>query len=324
MAFSHFPCTDAMDITGRVPGRLNREGLGVQISSGWWATHLRLRPPELATHDARSHPFRIIHEVPCAIRAIAFLAEHPKCVISGISALALFGLPHLVDSCDTTVNTPVGKVDKQMGVAQRRRKPKTTWTVKWRGQRINVSSPPDAVVEALQDIRDGLHAWAKPAWVVDAKSFWSIQLVDAARRHLGVDAHEISKAAHRRLNRRWIDKVLALSSSLADSPKETELRLMCMEFATSLRAADLIFAEQVPLFDGSRLITTFDLALVDLKIAIMYDGEHHLSRGQRDKDAQINLECIVHGWTVIRVSAGTLEDLPRFLSRLLKERGVVG
>ena len=80
----------------------------------------------------------------------------------------------------------------------------------------------------------------------------------------------------------------------------------------------------MPLFDGERLVTTFDLALADLKIALMYDGEHHLSRGQRDKDFRIGLECQLQGWTVVRVSAGTLEQLPWVLFRLLKSRGVVG
>lgn len=90
---------------------------------------------------------------------------------------------------------------------------------------------------------------------------------------------------------------------------------------SKLRSAGLVFTEQVPLFDGDRLITTFDLALADLKIALMYDGEHHLSRSQRDKDFGISLECQLQGWTVIRVSAGTLETLPMVLFRLLLSRG---
>ena len=339
MAFTQLPCSDEMDITGRVPGRLNQEGTGVRVSPAWWATHFPVRAQELIHHDARFHPRRHIHDAPAGIRAIAHAHDNPECVVSGVSALALFGLPVLADSCDATVNTSAGDGDREWGLVRRRRKAKRTWTVRWRGTNIQLSQPTDAVVEALQDIRDGIHGWAAPTWVSDAQLLWAVQLVDAARRHLGVSEPAILRAARGRVNRLWVRKVLALSSQLADSPKETEMRLMCTalvkdprlagaaewaQLCVKLRPAGLAFIEQVPLFDGERLITTFDLALADLKIALMYDGGHHLSRNQRDKDFRISLECQLQGWTVVRVSAGTLEQLPWVLFRLLKSRGVVG
>ena len=328
-----------MDITARVPGHLNSEGVGVQITPSCWASHFPARPPELVQYEARFHPHRLMHDAPAGLRALAAAREHPQCVVSGLSALALIGLPFLVHSCDATLNTATGKPISGGGLVQRRRKTKLAWNVKWRGTDVSVSAPPDAVVEALQDIRDGIHSWAGSSWSSDDELIWAVQLVDATHRHLDLSTTSIEKAARGRLNHRWLTRVLALSSPHADSPKETEMRLLVMALtsdprllghtewapvAEALRSARLDFAEQVPLFGGSRLITTFDLALVNLRIAIMYDGEHHLSRGQRDKDFRIGLECQLHGWTVIRVSSGTLDDLPLALFRLLRSRGVVG
>ena len=192
-----------MNITGRVPGRLNQEGTGVRVSPAWWATHFPVRAQELIHHDARFHPRRHIHDAPAGIRAIAHAYENPDCVISGLSALALSGLPFLADSCDSTVNTSSGDGDREWGLVRRRRKAKRTWTVKWRQAEIKVSSPADALIEALQDIRDGIHGWVTPTWVSDAQLLWAVQLVDAARRHLGVSEPAILRAARGRVSRLW-------------------------------------------------------------------------------------------------------------------------
>lgn len=339
MAFTRLVCRDGMDITARVPGRLNSEGVGVQVSPTCWATQFPARPPELIQYEARFHPHRLMHDAPAGLRAVAAAQEHPRCVVSGLSALALMGLPFLAHSCDATLNTPAGKIDSGDGLVLRRRKTKQAWNVKWRGTDIAVSTPPDAVVEALQDIREGIHAWADSPWSADKKLMWAVQLIDTARRHLTVSTASIEHAARGRLNHRWVKKALRLSSSHADSPKETEMRLMVMALTTDprllgragweplakeIRAAHVSLTEQFPVFRGSHLITTFDLALVDQRIALMYDGEHHLAREQRDKDFRIGLECQLQDWIVIRVSAGTLDDLPLTLLRLLRSRGMVG
>lgn len=326
-----------MNISRYIPGSLHTQGPGVQVSPTLYAADYPARAPELARHDARFHPHRTRYQVPAGLRAVAHAYDNPGCVVSGLSALTLLGLPSLANACDATMNTSLGRGSREWGLVRRRRKAKDAWAVNWHGLEIAVSAPADAVVEALQDIRDGIHAWEAPAWVSDPELLWAIQLVDASRRYLEVAPAEIMKAARGRLNRRWITKVLGLSSSLADSPKETEMRLLCSaltapsplidqtwaDIQRQLRPLGLVFAEQAPLYDGTRLITTFDLALVDLQIAVMYDGEHHLARDQRDKDFRIALDCQILGWTVVRVSAGTLEDLPRILLAVLREKGVV-
>ncbi|MDK8626581.1 hypothetical protein QP951_09370, partial [Corynebacterium appendicis] len=63
--------------------------------------------------------------------------------------------------------------------------------------------------------------------------------------------------------------------------------------------------------------TTRDLTL---KIGIMYDGEHHLQRKQRDRDSRINVESSLQGWVIIRVTAGTLASSASYLKRMIEMR----
>ena len=109
-------------------------------------------------------------------------------------------------------------------------------------------------------------------------------------------------------------KVLNLSSRFADSPRETELRLL-LRAVTKERQLKL--SEQVPVYRGRRLVTTFDFAIEPLKIGIMYDGQHHWEYDQRQKDARINLDLALEGWTVVRFAAATFSEVvPRMVELL--------
>ncbi|MCD1028542.1 hypothetical protein JBM71_00015, partial [Staphylococcus aureus] len=55
--------------------------------------------------------------------------------------------------------------------------------------------------------------------------------------------------------------------------------------------------EQVPFIVNGRIVTVFDLAIPELKIAIMYDGAHHLEWKQRKKDSSITIKMTAAGWT---------------------------
>lgn len=54
------------------------------------------------------------------------------------------------------------------------------------------------------------------------------------------------------------------------------------------------------------LLTIFDCADRRLQVGLMYDGEHHLQRSQRDKDAEITADLVALGWVMLRTSAGML------------------
>ncbi len=95
------------------------------------------------------------------------------------------------------------------------------------------------------------------------------------------------------------------------------MRLMCARICNEL---GIELAEQVPLIVDRKIVTVFDLAVPELKIGIMYDGEHHLQRNQRDRDSRINVESTLQGWVVIRVAAGTLLKSADYLRRLVESK----
>ncbi len=59
---------------------------------------------------------------------------------------------------------------------------------------------------------------------------------------------------------------------------------------------------------GVPLLTVLDLAEVTWKIALMFDGAHHWTKKQRERDARINFELAHSGWLVLRVSYGMFND----------------
>lgn len=307
-----------------LPGKLRTVGYtasaGIVVTPNFWVDHETARPKALATTQALSHPRRIIYRAPATARAVAMVLERPNHSISGLSALAVYGLTFFADACDTTLTGPVPKIITASAMSPRvaRGNGSPTWTVLIGDVAIKVSPPGLAVIEAMRHIRSGVHSWpVQPVTGLKPVDIRCIQLLDMARRHLGLRFEELFDAARGKVSNRWIAFICGHSSPLADSPKETEMRLICAQVC---RKFQLELEDQYPLFDGSHPLTQFDLAIPALKIAIMYDGEHHLQRDQRDKDSRINIECSLQGWLVIRVTAGTLGKLSGYLAEAIAMR----
>lgn len=294
---------DMMDITPSVPGGLYSTGPGIQVTERTFTT----QPAD------QSAPY----PAPAAARAIAMALERPGHTIAGVSALAAFGLPYLVDSCCTTLYGPVSKVKPPTTFSPRvQRTPSVKpWYVFFQGTPLAISRPADALVNALILVRNGTHSWQteyiKNLSSVDVQA---IQLIDASRRFLGIAPEDILCASRGKLSRKWITHMLELSSNKAESPKETEMRLLCREVC---REFNVELTEQLPIWTERRLLTTFDLAIPDLKIALMYDGSPHLNPAQRDVDARVNIEATLLGWTVLRVTAGTLSQTIDYLRLII-------
>lgn len=323
----HFPAQfirphNSMDVTHRARG-LSVHGPGRPISSTHFLSHQCLRSEGLARSQARVHPRGIEYRASASARAVAMAREHPGHVLTGLSALALFGLDFFADGCDTTMHGPVERTVHATAwtpYIQRKpdaRSPRDVWSVRFQGEELLVSTPPDSLIDALLHLRNHIHTWhvlTVPG--LSAVEVRAVQLVDMCRRYLGIQVADIKDAARGRISRKWVGEICRRSSEKADSPKETEMRLLCANICEALGVA---LTEQYAVGGGPRPVTTFDLAVVDLKIAIMYDGEHHLDREQRDRDALINLECSRRGWTVLRFTAGTMREVTRLLPLLIKE-----
>ncbi|PAT07686.1 hypothetical protein CKJ82_08470 [Corynebacterium hadale] len=277
-----------------------------------------LREPNLVAHAARHHPRGIAYPVPATDRAVAHALSHPGTTVTGMGALALYGLPFFADACDTVLVGPGIRKNRpatQYTPALWRLKLREheAWTVMCAGQPISVAAPPLAAVHALLSIRRRESAWH----TFDASALTrAVQLIDATRRFLNLTPESIRISASLRLDRRWLSQVLGASSALADSPKETEMRLLATPVA---QKHGLTLAEQVVIRNrwGKR-VTDLDLALMEPKIGLMYDGAHHWDKQQRTLDSLIQIELVAQGWQVLRFAEGTLARLPESVEEVLR------
>ena len=165
---------------------------------------------------ARHHPRSERYDVPAAVRAVVHAYERPGSVVCGFSALALYGLPFLVEGADTTLRAPIGRCSPASAFApaiSRLRAPHTeTWTLTHRGVPIRVATPARATAQALQQIRRGEHSWqTEPVPGVQAEVVRAVQLVDCVRRYLNLQVTEVNNATTGQLNQRWMTKVIQLS-----------------------------------------------------------------------------------------------------------------
>lgn len=259
---------------------------------------------------------------PHTLQQILDYAEQwPHHIASGYSALALYRLPYLTDTAPITFIAPTSRnrapTPTTPGLKRRGAAGIALTTVHHFGQTIYAAAPAHATVQALQMLKNGEHS---PA-VTTPEGFapllvQAVQLVDCVRRHLNVSTSSLRQAAQWRVEKRWLNRIIRLSSKLADSPRETELRLL---LHTMTKRRRLKLSEQVPVYRGHRLVTTCDFAIEPLKIGIMYDGQHHWEYDQRQKDARINLDLALEGWTVVRFAAATFHEVVPRLEELLDQ-----
>jgi len=143
----------------------------------------------------------------------------------------------------------------------------------------------------------------------------AVVVVDALTRHGLTSAGKIAAYARSQRgirNVRRVPGVLALCDSRAESPQESRLRL--------LMALDGLFP--VPQYEvrlGGMFIARLDFAFVAEKVAIEYDGEHHLHTAAADEARRAALERL--GWKVIRVYAEDLRTEARRRALISRIRG---
>ena len=292
-----------------------------QVSAKFHMPAWEIRPYELARADARKHPRGVLYQIPAAYRAAAHGIENPTKVVLAHGALALYGLRYQVEGKDTLLMDPsAGRNShgdiRRPAIVRRGCKPEHIWQVNHCGYPLQVASPAAAAAQVLRDIRrtapsQGANFAGYSPDIVEA-----IVLVDCVRRHLDIDPGEILKASAGTVCQRWLTPVLAASSKLADSPKETEMRLLakmvCDHFGLRLE-------EQVVVRQGNKVVTRFDLAIPELRIGIMYDGAHHGGGRQWQRDTEITTDLTVSGWRVLRYTSATLHKLVRQLAALIRE-----
>ena len=113
-------------------------------------------------------------------------------------------------------------------------------------------------------------------------------------------------------------QVLKASSALADSPKETEMRLLASKIAKDY---GIELREQLEFVDRGKLVTRADLAFPGPRVALYYDGANHDDPGRRIKDTRIDLYLTSIAWRPLRFGTNMLGGVAKHLAVVLEERG---
>lgn len=279
-----------------------------------------LRSESLARHDARFHPRRITYRVDAVQRAVAHHRERPGSLIAEWSALALLGLGEFSSGADTTILcSAVTKLtaDDRDATVRRRRKYHRCRLVEVAGVVVAVTDHMQTLAACLRSLSNGEHSWDTIAQLkLDPATVMAVQLIDRFCNVFGCGHDDIRTGLAGLYSARRLDRLLALSCPGAQSRPETILRLLAVDAVADLPG--VTFEAQVPVYtDGTvgepgvirenkTLLTVFDLADRRLRVGLMHDGEHHLQRDQRDKDAEITADLLALGWGLLRTSAGML------------------
>lgn len=227
----------------------------------------------------------------------------PNCVIGGWAAARYAGLQFWVEDAPVTVLTAGHKRKNQDDLLFLDPRPnRSTSYPDPAFPNLRVADIHDATVDCLQILQKGRHTWWVPKIPgLTATEIRQVQLLDHLReRHL-VDGKELGRASRSRFAETRLHKLGGLSDAGAQSPRETLLRLILRE-VPGLESQIKIFGP------GGRLLTVADLAISELRVAIFYDGGHHLRRDQRDYDAKVWALLTQMGWRTFRATNGMLTD----------------
>ena len=102
---------------------------------------------------------------------------------------------------------------------------------------------------------------------------------------------------------RQLRELLPLVDGGAASPRETLLRLLCIDAGFPKPTT------QIPVTDGWNLVAMLDMGWEEFKVAAEYDGDQHRTdRRQYVRDARRLRQVADLGWLVIRVIAEDREN----------------
>lgn len=326
----HHPVWDGMSLpTDLIPLPISRDLPAVTrhpsryrlISPGHVLLKNQLRAAGLVSRGARSHPRSFEYAAPATSRFLAHSRERPSVIAASWSAAAFYGFGQFSDDADTCVLSS-GRRIEPAGVLHPRERRRLAYVEPWSihvgDDTVKTVPPLLALIGCLRSLHDEEHSWEVvrvPG--LTAPRVRMIQLVDRFRRATGLNGSQVIAGSFGLFQARRLQQIVDRSTGLSDSPQETALRLVLEQGTASLGVK---LQQQIPIYKdgrigepgtkdaGAELLTIIDLADLPRRIAYMYDGEHHLDRSQRDRDAMITAELTRRGWLVIRISAGMLND----------------
>ncbi len=113
-------------------------------------------------------------------------------------------------------------------------------------------------------------------------------------------------------NVRRAERALSLCDPLAESPPESVLRL-------ELHLAGIAVVAQVNVMFEGQFVARVDLALIEIRLAIEYDGQWHADPGQLGRDrARVRL-LNAAGWEIFQVTKEDMRNVPRLIAEIRRK-----
>lgn len=264
------------------------------------------------------HPRRIRYWVSAVDRLYAHLSVRPRAVAAVWSAAMLWGVDEFSDSADTVLfnrggDKRVARHSLESTVLRRDTRGLTWQTTLW-DLHVQVTPPMMTALHCIRSALLGTHRWPVPAVPgLDPDLVRAVQVADRFMNRWQVGPEEFRSCATPLIAAGKLEPVLRLADAGAESVPETTTRLQA---ATVFKEKGCTWTTQLGIRIDGRLISVADVGCAELKIAIFYDGEHHLKRRQRDKDFARRHQIQSAGWTVIVLTAGMLHEPERWSADL--------
>jgi hypothetical protein len=236
--------------------------------------------------------------------AAALQRDRLDVVVTDVSAAQLHGLPlpwwaetsatlHLTTSLAHRVDRP--------GVLTRRRDIDPDHIVNRRGLRC--TSP----IRTLWDLCSPSSGLTLEDLVVIADSLMPQEWVEGfglAEVRVGrSDLTAVLEQIGRFRGVRRAREVVALMREAVGSPQETRTRLALVDAGLPEPEVAVLLKD-----DRGRAGPTVDLAYRQWKIVIQYEGKHHRTKEQQERDVARDRWCELHGWRVVKVTAADLRN----------------
>lgn len=226
-----------------------------------------------------------------------------NCVLSGVSAAAVFNVKWLPEDAPPEIVTP--RVVRVKGLVAHRDKllPQDIVEV----CRMRVTTPPRTAFDLAR--RQPLAQ--------------AVALIDALYQATSLTPDLLRQWSEQRPRWRGVDRLrraIELSDAGAESPRETALRLLVLSAGLSRPVTQFVVRDH-----NGRFLGRADLAWPEWRVALEYEGAHHFTDPvQARKDATRANAFMQAGWRVLRVTRELARDEGELLRLILSALRAAG
>jgi very-short-patch-repair endonuclease len=279
--------------------------------------HARLGP---SGYHGLTGPFR--HDIVTRARAHSLL--HPRAVVGYWAAAAFHGLVHWADEAPVVLLTGSSKQGSMVQGARSTQSARPVLRPLPAGLRVmqcdrafpgvRVVGAATAAVQCLTTILTGKQRWDVPQVPgLCPEHVRAVQFIDAFLQCTWVTLRQIVAASRNKVDAGVLRMLCGLVDPGygAESPRETVLRLIVRDELP----AGFSWSTQVTV-DLGTTVTRPDIACPELKVALYYDGAHHLAQDTRDTDFRLFQKLRDIDWEAVRVNGPALEERTEMMENI--------